>query len=122
MFCSKCGKQIPDRANFCQCCGKPVNTAGLPRPISQAEQPTGIAQPVTRVVRRPTAPLPAEAPIKCPVCGMLAYSGRSHCLICDADLGAAVPPERGSGQDSQQTSVSEQTSNQESEALSESAQ
>lgn len=29
MFCSKCGNQIPDGANFCQRCGKPVNTEGM---------------------------------------------------------------------------------------------
>lgn len=122
MFCSKCGKHIPDGASFCQGCGKPVNTVGLPQSMHQAEQPAGTAQPVTRAVVRPTAPLPAELPVKCPVCGMLAYPGQSRCLICDADLGTAVSPERGTGQEPQQASVSEQTSKQESETGSESEQ
>ena len=33
IFCSKCGKEHPDDANFCMKCGKPLN------PSAQAAQP-----------------------------------------------------------------------------------
>lgn len=97
MFCAKCGKQIPDGASFCQACGKPVNIAGLSQPMYQAKQS------MPQVVGRPTAPLPIEQPVRCPACGMLAYSGQSHCLICDADLSTAVTSEQRCEQESQQT-------------------
>lgn len=37
MFCQKCGKQIPDTANFCDGCGAPVNR-GAPRPVGGQPQ------------------------------------------------------------------------------------
>lgn len=145
MFCSKCGKQIPDGARFCQGCGRPVNIAqpmpqseqpagtaqyipqseqptGTAQSMIQSEQPAGTAQPMPQAAGRPTAPLPAEQPVKCSACWMMAYPGRGRCLICDTDWGVTVPPESGCGQEPQQATMPEHTYNQELVAVSESVQ
>ena len=41
MFCSNCGKQIPDNTKFCNHCGAPqvTNSQSTPAPCVNAEQP-----------------------------------------------------------------------------------
>ena len=39
MFCPKCGKQLPDRAAFCNQCGTPIARVQQP-PVQQAPAPT----------------------------------------------------------------------------------
>lgn len=126
MFCSNCGNQITDEARVCQRCGNPVSAADVPQPM----QPADATPSMSREGGRSTTPLPVE----CPACGMLAFPGRSRCLICDADLRGAVSPVREleqvsategtSEQKHQLVSVSEQTFEQESksEPISEPAQ
>ncbi len=33
MYCSNCGKSIPDQSSFCPVCGAPVQKAGNPKPV-----------------------------------------------------------------------------------------
>lgn len=56
MFCSKCGKQLPDNAKFCPGCGSPIE----PIPVPVAEEPTPV--PVTEE----PIPTPAEESVSVP--------------------------------------------------------
>ena len=57
MFCSKCGTQIPDGAQFCQNCGAPIQPTQPVQPI----QPTQPIQPIQPT--QPVQPMPPQAPI-----------------------------------------------------------
>lgn len=51
MYCSNCGTQMPDTANFCGKCGtalqhRPVERANVPPPVYQPSQPPVYQQPV----------------------------------------------------------------------------
>lgn len=43
MFCPSCGRQIPDRSQFCLSCGKPVSTPEIPPASSRTGTPVKIA-------------------------------------------------------------------------------
>lgn len=48
MFCSNCGKQIPDNTNFCSYCGAKQEIVNNPKPASETPQNQGIAQTVSQ--------------------------------------------------------------------------
>ena len=56
MFCTKCGKSLPDASKFCIYCGAPVKTIPAPEP-----QPEPQSEPVPEVVSQPE-PQPEPAP------------------------------------------------------------
>lgn len=60
MFCTKCGKQIPDISKFCPECGAVIEQ----KPAAPVQQPTPVQQPVVQqpVVQQPTAPTQQPAP------------------------------------------------------------
>lgn len=61
-FCTKCGNQLSDQANFCDKCGSPVSNAQTPPPIPGANENVGDDAKRKEVfvgVKR-----------KCPVCGV----------------------------------------------------
>ena len=72
MFCSKCGKQLPDNCAFCGQCGTPVAKAPV-QPIAQPPveeipveevRPETVAEvPVAEAVPAPAAEAPVEAPV-----------------------------------------------------------
>lgn len=131
-FCQSCGNPVsaagaPQPTGAPQPMQQAPPPTGAPRPMQQAVQPTGAPQPMQQPTQpagsthplphaggRPTAPLPVDPPVKCPACGMLAFPGRSRCLICDADLGGAIPPM----QESEQVSATEGTLEQEHQQVS----
>ena len=55
MFCSKCGKQLPNDAKFCFNCGAPIN-------IPEPEEKTEIPEPITETPVAET-PVVEEAPV-----------------------------------------------------------
>src|SRR5271155_89090 len=68
MFCTNCGSQVPDTANFCTSCGSAVQHA--PEPV----QPRAAVQPpVVRAGVEPACPWCAAeidaAQLSCPRCG-----------------------------------------------------
>lgn len=76
MFCMHCGSLVPEDSNFCIECGTPVQ---VQQPVEETTQPT-TAQITSEKITPPTEP------IRCPSCGMLAFYGRKHCLICGGDM------------------------------------
>ncbi len=64
MFCSNCGKQIPDTAKFCPMCG--TNFADSPAPQAEAPAPAAPVMPANTVpVQQPVAPVqPAPVPVQ----------------------------------------------------------
>lgn len=91
MFCLQCGSKVPDDSKFCVECGAPVQAPVRPAVQAQPQMPAqqAPAQPAVQT-SAPAQPQPQE-PVRCPECGMLAFLGRKHCLICGADMtGAAI--------------------------------
>lgn len=74
MFCTNCGSQIPDGANFCVACGAPAKRPQPPQapvPPSPQPQPLVPAQPATHAASRCSwcgAPVDATQ-TSCPKCG-----------------------------------------------------
>ena len=59
MFCTNCGRSLPDAAKFCPYCGKTLK----PRQAAPAQQPPRPVMPPQAVpVPRPQAPVPQQAP------------------------------------------------------------
>lgn len=57
MFCTNCGKELPEGTMFCTQCGRPVEAAATPG-IAQAPQPAPEVAPVSEA-----APAPQAAPV-----------------------------------------------------------
>ncbi|MBQ2101685.1 MAG: zinc ribbon domain-containing protein, partial [Lachnospiraceae bacterium] len=69
MFCSNCGKEIPDGAKFCGFCGTPTEAAEpakeevkAPEPVVETPAVPAAEAPATPVAEAPAAPA-AEAPV-----------------------------------------------------------
>ncbi len=75
MFCTNCGSQIPDSANFCVACGSPVKRdAAAPVPPPAPTPPAPIVAP------------PAHATSKCEWCGAPVDATQQSCPRCGATL------------------------------------
>ena len=91
MFCTHCGSQIPDGANFCVTCGGPVKRAQtLPPPIypqapsrAPAQQPVG-APPAPQQVQQ----TPAHGEATCSWCGAQIDPTQTSCPRCGATVNA----------------------------------
>lgn len=57
MFCTNCGKKIPDNMRFCTFCGTPTRRAA-----SEASAPASVETPVAPPVEPPAVVPPVEAP------------------------------------------------------------
>lgn len=57
MFCTNCGKELPEGTMFCTQCGRPVEAAATPG-VAQAPQPAPEVAPVPEA-----APAPQSAPV-----------------------------------------------------------
>mgnify|MGYP001549422666 CR=1 FL=1 len=90
MFCSNCGTQVNDGANFCGGCGSRVAPATAPPPPAY-QNPVVVSSPPP-----PIAPIPAAAPpatvrkgtlaTQCPWCGAPVDATQSSCRYCGTDL------------------------------------
>ena len=56
MFCSSCGKEIPDGSSFCKFCGQSYGTAPQPQPQAPPQQPACQQQPPAPAQQYPGAP------------------------------------------------------------------
>ena len=78
MFCSNCGKKLPDNAKFCTQCGKQIasNTVvEAAAPIKPEPEPVEVVvekkldpKPVEEVIKAPATP-PGIVAVQCPHCG-----------------------------------------------------
>lgn len=73
MYCVKCGKELPESAQFCPNCGTSISsptTPPPPQPSSSEQQanPSTVQQSVPSVSTPSTPPLPEEK-LQCPRCG-----------------------------------------------------
>ena len=88
MFCTHCGAQIRDSANFCVSCGAKIGTpAGppaTPPPVPPVEPPKVVA-PLPPQATVPPPP-PAQASGKCVWCGASFTSADTSCPRCGAAL------------------------------------
>ena len=100
MFCSNCGVQLLDTANFCGSCGSPVKRPADPVTPWQAPAATAPPQPEP-VMAAPSRPIeqraadPLAAPpaptgksVSCRWCGAITDSSQSSCPRCGATLQA----------------------------------
>lgn len=71
MYCTSCGKQIPDDVRFCTACGAPVGQspqAPQTEPLQPAQSPTSQAQPSSPVPPlQQTQQMPLQSPYGAPV-------------------------------------------------------
>src|ERR1700761_2963090 len=88
MFCTNCGTEVRETANFCTSCGSAVNRAPVPSPVEPAA-PVQYSQPVQPP---PRAPLPAPSapgvPTVCQWCGAQVSGGELSCPRCGATVKA----------------------------------
>lgn len=90
MFCTNCGREIPDGVRFCTECGSPVvtrpagaqagETARMPspdpgRPVASAAPPAERPLPAGRHDRRPRRQAPVWAVVLAATCAILACAG-----------------------------------------------
>ena len=83
MFCTNCGKEIPDNANFCDGCGAQIGaTQAQPQqtPYSQPQQATYIQQPAPQPQQRIYVQQPAPQQ---PVFPQQPYYPTSNIIIQD---------------------------------------
>lgn len=77
-FCTKCGNQLSDIANFCDKCGSPVSNAQTPSPTPGANENVADETKRKQVF---------EGDIhKCPNCGTVLTSGIIKCPGCGFEL------------------------------------
>jgi len=90
MFCTNCGVQIDDAANFCRSCGAQVKHADAP---AAAAMPSAPPPPPAPVRAQPAAVPPATAgrQTTCPWCAAVIDAVELSCPRCGATLNA--PPE-----------------------------
>ena len=73
-FCTNCGNQLSDQANFCDKCGSPVSNAQTPPPTPVAEKKESRKQVFEGDIH------------KCPNCGTVLTSGIIKCPGCGFEL------------------------------------
>lgn len=73
MYCPKCGKELPEGAQFCPHCGNSVNTPTVP---PEAQDASGHDQDILSTEQQTTTPEPQQVTppvsneeVKCPKCG-----------------------------------------------------
>lgn len=73
MYCPKCGKELPEGAQFCPNCGNSVNTPTVP---PEAQDASGHDQDILSTEQQTTTPEPQQVTppvsneeVKCPKCG-----------------------------------------------------
>lgn len=73
MYCPKCGKELPEGAQFCPHCGNSVNTPTVP---PEAQDASGHDQGILSTEQQTTPPEPQQVTppvsneeVKCPKCG-----------------------------------------------------
>ena len=106
MFCTNCGSQMPETANFCVTCGSRLNApaappqappppqayAAPPQPAPQAPAPPpqAAAYVPTPPAQAPMPPAPhppvSTSTVKCPWCAEIVPGGQSGCPRCGAAL------------------------------------
>lgn len=64
-----------------------VQAQVLQQTESAAEQSTEMQQVEEQQIEEPEV---QKEPVRCPSCGMLAFYGRKHCLICGGDMTGAA--------------------------------
>ena len=92
MFCTNCGSQVPETANFCVGCGTPARhaqeTSPPPTPAPPAyalpPQPSYSAAPPPAPVAQPSAPQASTG--KCAWCGATVDGTQNSCPQCGAAL------------------------------------
>lgn len=94
MFCTNCGSQLKDDANFCVACGAhvkhPESPAAIPVPSPPvAPPPVPPATARTESVMAP--PTPSGRQMTCPWCAAVIDANQLSCPRCGATLNA--PPE-----------------------------
>ena len=91
MFCTNCGMQIDDAANFCRTCGAQVKHADAPAAAALPSAPP--LPPPAPVHARPAAvpPAPAGRQTTCPWCAAVIDAAELSCPRCGATLNA--PPQ-----------------------------
>jgi uncharacterized protein (AIM24 family) len=88
MFCTNCGSQVQDTANFCTACGSAINRAPMPTP-AEPPAPVQRSQPVQPPPRALQEPIPSAAtPTTCPWCGAEISGAELSCPRCGATLRA----------------------------------
>jgi len=93
MFCTSCGVEVPESANFCVACGSRVNhPAPTPAPVPTPAPPPYVPPAPAPYVPAPPPPAPpvSRGPGgKCPWCRSNVDSGQLSCPKCGAALDAA---------------------------------
>ena len=84
MFCSKCGTQVPDDAQFCPKCGTRMGTGG------GAGGPTTTMTTTTTVKTGPTLAPAGTQELKCPSCGAPIHPTFGEMVITCDYCGASV--------------------------------
>jgi uncharacterized protein (AIM24 family) len=88
MFCTSCGGQLADTANFCGSCGQKVKrpeTAPVPPPPPQPPAP--VVRPSAVHLSGDTPPPRPNVVVPCPWCGAILKLGESSCSRCGATAG-----------------------------------
>lgn len=87
MFCTNCGAQLADTANFCVGCGGRVHRAEPSARPSAAPPPPAAARPTPPASAAPPAhEVHPNAQTKCVWCGGLVEAGARACPLCGATL------------------------------------
>ena len=84
MYCTKCGKQLPDDAAFCDACGAPVKsgfTAAAEKAEAAAEEAAEEVKEAAEAVEEKVA-----AGLKCPECGAELKPESRFCDSCGAPV------------------------------------
>ncbi len=91
MFCTNCGSQVPDTANFCTACGGAVQRGPAPAESAPVEPaaPIQYSQPVQPPPRAPQPPtITAASPATCPWCAAEISADQLSCPRCGANVRA----------------------------------
>jgi double zinc ribbon protein len=91
MFCSRCGKSLPDNARFCYACG--AQLSGAPTPPPPPGAPSGFPGGPGAMPSAPPPPSTAPAApkdLKCPSCGAPLSPGMGDAVLTCEYCGATV--------------------------------
>ncbi len=88
MFCTNCGSQIPDAANFCTGCGSQVKREPVAAYAPPPPEPTVMqhATPLTTAPVSPQPPRTMPATVACQWCREVVSTATGSCPKCGATL------------------------------------